>query len=400
ESLTITPDQRYLYTAAEDALFQDGPRADLDNGSLVRIVKYDLQTREAVGEFVYELDEVAEVPEPADAFKVNGLVELLAVDNNGTLLALERSFSVGKGNTVRLYEIQTQGALDVSGENDLFREEALENDGEILEPGVFEIDPAVNKRLLVDFQADLGITPDNLEALALGPKLADGSQSLIVVSDNNFNDTQTTQFIALGLDLDTTPAVLPTVETPYTIDNEEVLEPKPLNILLVNDDGFEAEGIEVMYDALVAAGHNVTFVAPKEQQSGKGTLINVDSLFEPTEVVEFEENKWYVDGSPVVTTLAGLDFVLNGDNYLKFIVEELKPIIDKKYAVHTDRSHTFVMGSSMGGLMSMYAISEYPNIFGGAACISTHWVGAMPMDNNPFPEAIFSYMESNFPKAG
>jgi 5'/3'-nucleotidase SurE len=313
ESLTITPNQRYLYTAVEDALFQDGPRADLENDSLVRIVKYDLQTREAVGEFVYELDEVAEAPNPADGFKVNGLVELLATDNNGSLLALERSFSAGAGNTVKLYEVQTQGALDVSNVNDLFREDALEDDGEILAPGVFEIDPAVSKRLLIDFEADLGVAPDNLEALAFGPTLADGSQSLIVASDNNFNPLQTTQFLALGLDFNTTPAVLPTVETPYTIDNEEVLQPKPLNILLVNDDGFEAEGIEVMYDALVAAGHNVTFVAPKEQQSGKGTLINVDNLGQPTEVVEFEENKWYVDASPVVTTLAGLDFVLNGE---------------------------------------------------------------------------------------
>jgi 5'/3'-nucleotidase SurE len=312
ESLTITPDQRYLYTATENALFQDGSAANVEQESLSRIIKYDLQTGQPVGEFVYEVDEVAEVPDDNNGFRTNGLVELLATDNNGTLLALERSFTAGKGNTVKLYEVQTQGALDVSGVNDLFREEPLEDDGEILAPGAFEIDPAVSKRLLVDF-ADLGITPDNLEALAFGPTLPDGSQSLIVASDNNFNPTQTTQFLALGLDFDTTPAVLPTVETPYTIDNEEVLEPKPLNILLVNDDGFEAEGIEVMYDALVAAGHNVTFVAPKEQQSGKGTLINVDSLFEPTEVVEFEENKWYVDGSPVVTTLAGLDFVLDGE---------------------------------------------------------------------------------------
>ena len=312
ESLTITPNQRYLYTATENALFQDGSAANVEQESLSRIIKYDLQTGQPVGEFVYEVDEVAEVPDDNNGFRTNGLVELLATDNNGTLLALERSFTAGKGNTVKLYEVQTQGALDVSGVNDLFREEPLEDDGEILAPGAFEIDPAVSKRLLVDF-ADLGITPDNLEALAFGPTLPDGSQSLIVASDNNFNPTQTTQFLALGLDFDTTPAVLPTVETPYTIDNEEVLEPKPLNILLVNDDGFEAEGIEVMYDALVAAGHNVTFVAPKEQQSGKGTLINVDSLFEPTEVVEFEENKWYVDGSPVVTTLAGLDFVLDGE---------------------------------------------------------------------------------------
>lgn len=90
---------------------------------------------------------------------------------------------------------------------------------------------------------------------------------------------------------------------------------------------------------------------------------------------------------------------LNGDNYLKFIVDELKPVIDSSYPVHSDKQNTFLMGSSMGGLMSMYAVSEYPNVFGGAACLSTHWVGAMPMDNNPYPEAIFKYMEANFPKA-
>ncbi|MFT6050186.1 MAG: enterochelin esterase-like enzyme [Patiriisocius sp.] len=89
-----------------------------------------------------------------------------------------------------------------------------------------------------------------------------------------------------------------------------------------------------------------------------------------------------------------------GDEYLKFLVEELKPVIDNQYSVYTDRSHTFVAGSSMGGLMSMYAISEYPNVFAGAACISTHWVGAMPMPNNPYPEAIFNYMEANLPQAG
>ncbi|WP_299709283.1 alpha/beta hydrolase-fold protein [uncultured Tenacibaculum sp.] len=94
------------------------------------------------------------------------------------------------------------------------------------------------------------------------------------------------------------------------------------------------------------------------------------------------------------------NFKLNGDNYLKFIVKELKPFIDKNYSVYTDKDHTFIMGSSMGGLMSMYAISEYPSVFGGAACLSTHWVGAMPMDDNPFPEAIFKYMSKHLPKSG
>lgn len=90
---------------------------------------------------------------------------------------------------------------------------------------------------------------------------------------------------------------------------------------------------------------------------------------------------------------------INGDNYLKFIVEELKPVIDNIYSVSTEKESTFVAGSSMGGLMSMYAISEYPEVFGGAACISTHWVGVMPMPKNPYPDAIFEYMKEHLPSS-
>jgi enterochelin esterase-like enzyme len=90
-------------------------------------------------------------------------------------------------------------------------------------------------------------------------------------------------------------------------------------------------------------------------------------------------------------------FQPNSDNYLKFIVTELKPLIDKKYAVYAHRKHTFIAGSSMGGLISMYAICEYPSVFGGAACISTHWIGTFSPDNNPVPEAFIKYLESNLP---
>ena len=61
------------------------------------------------------------------------------------------------------------------------------------------------------------------------------------------------------------------------------------------------------------------------------------------------------------------------DAYLKFLVSELKPFIDSTYRTLPDRENTFVMGSSMGGLISLYAISEYPQVFGGAGCVSTHW---------------------------
>ena len=65
---------------------------------------------------------------------------------------------------------------------------------------------------------------------------------------------------------------------------------------------------------------------------------------------------------------------LLANNYLKFLVEELKPFIDATYSTRKDRDHTFHMGSSMGGLISSYAVTKYPEVFGGAGCLSTHSV--------------------------
>lgn len=61
------------------------------------------------------------------------------------------------------------------------------------------------------------------------------------------------------------------------------------------------------------------------------------------------------------------------DAHLRFVVEELKPFVDRQFKTKSDQAHTFIGGSSMGGLLSAYAISEYPDVFGGAACFSTHW---------------------------
>ena len=61
------------------------------------------------------------------------------------------------------------------------------------------------------------------------------------------------------------------------------------------------------------------------------------------------------------------------DAYLKFLVKELKPMIDARFRTRPEREATFIMGSSMGGLISMYALAEYPDVFGGAGCLSTHW---------------------------
>lgn len=88
---------------------------------------------------------------------------------------------------------------------------------------------------------------------------------------------------------------------------------------------------------------------------------------------------------------------ISSDRYLKFLVTELKPYIDKTYSTHPDPLNTIIAGSSMGGLISMYAICEYPEIFGAAACISTHWLGLGDTEINPFPEAFLAYLKNNLP---
>ena len=85
------------------------------------------------------------------------------------------------------------------------------------------------------------------------------------------------------------------------------------------------------------------------------------------------------------------------DNYLKFVVTELKPYIDSNFSTRTDAAHTFIAGSSMGGLISMYAICEYPEVFGGAACLSTHWPGIFKAENNPVPAVFFDYLKNHLP---
>lgn len=93
-------------------------------------------------------------------------------------------------------------------------------------------------------------------------------------------------------------------------------------------------------------------------------------------------------------------FIPNSDNYLRFLVKELKPYIDKNYSVLRDKDNTIIGGSSMGGLISIYALCEYPKIFGGVACISTHWTGTFTRENNVIPEAFLKYLHAKLPKPG
>lgn len=86
-----------------------------------------------------------------------------------------------------------------------------------------------------------------------------------------------------------------------------------------------------------------------------------------------------------------------GDEYLKFLTKELKPYVDTKYRTLSDRANTAICGSSMGALISLYAICEYPDIFGQAACVSTHWP-ILLNDGNPGPSvAVKRYFLEHLP---
>jgi predicted alpha/beta superfamily hydrolase len=90
-----------------------------------------------------------------------------------------------------------------------------------------------------------------------------------------------------------------------------------------------------------------------------------------------------------------------GDSYLRFIVSELKPFIDSKYSTCTDRENTVIMGASMGGLISLYALCEYPDVFGGAGCLSTHLpmkgVNFLTRDDNRIARAFRNYLKARLP---
>jgi hypothetical protein len=186
ESAGLPPNGQFLFSGTENALFQDGPAASLATGSPSRLLRYDLNTGRLDREWVYWTDPVAQPPVPATAFSVNGLDELLPL-NNEFLIAMERSFSVGApgtGNTIKLYKVALPGATDVNGADSL--------------AGRLDAIRPAQKTLLLDLDT-LGIPLDNVEGMTLGPTLPDGRRALVLVSDNNFAAAQFTQFLLFAL---------------------------------------------------------------------------------------------------------------------------------------------------------------------------------------------------------
>ncbi|AVH69160.1 esterase-like activity of phytase family protein [Nostoc sp. 'Lobaria pulmonaria (5183) cyanobiont'] len=187
ESLTITPDNKHLFTATENALIQDGVAAKPNIGSPCRILQYNLLNNQPEREFLYQTEPVTPFLNLIGKF-ASGLPDLLALDNQGHFISLERSFT-GLGFAISLFQVSLEGADDIHNIDSL-----LAVDSKNIKP--------VKKKLLLDLRK-LDVLLDNIEGLTLGPKLRDGQQSLILISDNNFNSLQRTQILAFKIKIET-----------------------------------------------------------------------------------------------------------------------------------------------------------------------------------------------------
>jgi len=178
EGLSMSKDSDYFWVGMELPLLQDGDEPQLTKGNYpVRISKINKNTGTLNFQFAYQLEAIPKDSKPSNKFIVNGLPEILEIDNN-RFLFIERAYASGHkngGNTVKIFLVDASNASDIS------KIKSLKNANYI---------PAT-KTLLFDFesirsQLTNGIV-DNIEGGTFGKKLANGNRTLIVVSDNNFN---------------------------------------------------------------------------------------------------------------------------------------------------------------------------------------------------------------------
>lgn len=190
EGLSFTPSGDTLWVAMEAALIQDGPLPSLGApGGPVRLTQFATHSAQPFRQIAYVPDAIPFAPSalglspPASLTPAglmdNGVSEIWMASETG-MLVLERAWAYGMGNSLRLYWIDTDDADDVLGMPSLA--------GTTFKPA--------DKVLLLDF-AKAGLPRlDNTEGMTRGPTLPNGNPTLVFVSDDNFNSSQITQFVA------------------------------------------------------------------------------------------------------------------------------------------------------------------------------------------------------------
>jgi hypothetical protein len=183
EGITYNKEFNILYTNVEEPLYEDDTQATTSKGGLIRIYQFDASTLKNTAQYAYLLDPIAHEPNPKTAFAVNG-VSAIQFYKDDQLLLVERSYSTGKqACTIKVFLCDLSKATDVK---DIA---SLQNQNYIV----------ASKKLILNMD-DLGVFIDNIEGVTFGPKLANGKQSILFVTDNNFSDKQKTQLLLFEVD--------------------------------------------------------------------------------------------------------------------------------------------------------------------------------------------------------
>ncbi len=183
EGLTFDKKYKTLYANIEEPLYEDDSAAKTTKGGMIRLFRFDVRSRKNTAQYAYLLDPIAHEPNPATGFAVNGIATIQYYAKN-QLFVVERSYSVGRqACTIKVYLCDFTNATNVKDTASLKGQ---------------EFTPA-SKKLILNMD-DLGVFIDNIEGITFGPKLANGKQSLLFVSDNNFSDKQKTQILLFELD--------------------------------------------------------------------------------------------------------------------------------------------------------------------------------------------------------
>lgn len=184
EGMSYADHYQTLMFNVEEPLYEDGPRAELTpNQAMIRFYTFDMKTKKNTHQYAYELSPVAHIPNPVNEYKINSVPEFLWIGNN-QLLVLERSYSTGRiPCTIRIFLADYSEATDVA------------NLPSLKSPAKYT---PMKKTLLMNLD-DLGIYTDNIEGISFGPKLSNGNQSILLVSDNNFSPIQRSQITLLEL---------------------------------------------------------------------------------------------------------------------------------------------------------------------------------------------------------
>jgi hypothetical protein len=185
EGLSFASNYKTLFASVEEPLYEDGPRAGLnDTSGWIRIIKYDVASRAPIAQFAYQIDPVVQEPISRGAFIVNGVPDILAI-NDHQLLVTERSFSTGRLTcNVRVYLAELKEAEDIAGVTSLAQTPPKR---------------PVRKKLLLNMDT-LQQWIDNVEGATFGPLLPNGKRSLLFVTDDNFASFEKTQFFLFEIE--------------------------------------------------------------------------------------------------------------------------------------------------------------------------------------------------------